>query len=392
MKKILLIILGGAADLGEKTPFQIANIPNIDSLAKQGICGMINIGYGKRIDSDVGVLTLLGVYSKEGYPGRAYLEALGIGLKPELNDVCVLGNFATLDNEGNILNRGVRKEEGLEELAEKLDGMEIDGILFEVRKSFGPRVVIVLKGEKISPDVMPNDPEKTGVPLPQVKPTKFEGKFTASVLNKFIFRTRKILSQYPINKERKNLANIILINNIGRKKETISFEERFGLSASCISGTPTIKGVACFLGMDVITVPKANGKPDTNLKGKFREVFEKLKSYDFVILHINGADVLSHEGKREEKTKFIESVDKELGKVLESINSKETIIVITSDHRTDSSPDSKGYRHDPSPVPVLISGNEIAPDRIEKFDENSCLKGRLYIQGNGLIPLVLKLI
>lgn len=386
------MVLDGAADLGEQTPYQTAKKPNMDSLAKNGMCGLIDVGYERRVDSDFGYLNLLGCYSKEEYPGRGYLEALGVGMRPEENEICIRANFATLNKEGNITDRRAGREEtGLEELTEKLDGMEIDGIHFEVKKSAGHRIVILMKGENLSKEIVPNDPYAVNVPLPQIKPKTPGAKFTASVLNKFVFKTSKILSEDPVNTKRKIPTNVILIRNVGVKRETQSFRERFGMSGCCIAGIPIAKGISCYLGMDMSTVPGANGMPDTNLEGKMKEAIDCLKKYDFVWLHINGADILSHDAKREEKAKFIEKIDKNLGDVLKKINTKETVIIITSDHRTDSEVGFKHYRHQPDPVPTIISGNGIRKDRIEKFDEVSCAGG-FFIKGNGLLPFVMKLI
>ncbi len=385
--KFILIVLDGAGDLGRQTPLSLAKKPNIDSLAKEGKCGLLDIGYGKTVNSDFGYLNILGCYSKEGYPGRGYLEALGIGLKPGPGDICIRGNFATLASNGNLLDRRAgRDETGLEYFCEVLDRMEIDGVRFTVRKSAGHRVVIVLGGKNLSDKIIPNDPLKIGTPLQQVGARESQAKFTASVLNKFSSRAYKILSKEPDNKNRRFPANIILIRNIGRKRDVEGFQERFKLKGCCIAGIPIAKGVARFLGMDVIEVEGANGMPDTNLDGKFEAVKNALNKYDFVFLHINGADILSHDAKPLEKKNFIEKVDKGVGKLKYS---KDTIFIITCDHRTDSDPKFKEYRHTPDPVPLLISGNGIKPNRVERFDENSCRYG-LKLEKNELIPYVIR--
>ncbi|UCD07670.1 MAG: 2,3-bisphosphoglycerate-independent phosphoglycerate mutase [Candidatus Aenigmatarchaeota archaeon] len=385
--KFILIVLDGAGDLGRQTPLSLAKKPNIDSLAKEGKCGLLDIGYGKTVNSDFGYLNILGCYSKEGYPGRGYLEALGIGLKPGPGDICIRGNFATLASNGNLLDRRAgRDETGLEYFCEALDGMEIDGVRFTVRKSAGHRVVIVLGGKKLSDKIIPNDPLKIGAPLQQVGAKESQAKFTASVLNKFSSRAHKILSKEPDNKKRRLPANIILIRNIGRKKDVEGFQERFKLKGCCVAGIPIARGVARFLGMDVIEVEGANGMPDTNLDGKFEAVKNALKKYDFVFLHINGADILSHDAKPLEKKNFIEKVDRGVGKLKDS---KDTIFIITCDHRTASDPKFKKYRHTPDPVPILISGNGIKPNRVERFDENSCRYG-LKLEKNELVPYVIR--
>lgn len=389
MKKILLIVLDGAADLGPDTPFSQAKKPNIDLLAKNGRCGLIDIGYKKTVDSDIGFLTLLSMYSKETYPGRGYLEALGAGIEPKEKDMCLRCDFATLGKDGNLVDRRAGREElGLQEFAEHLDGMEIDGVEFIVKKSAGHRIVILMKGESLSQMIIPNDPLKTNVPVPQIKPRDPDAKFTASVLNKFLARANKILSKEPLNKKRKFPANIILVRNTGRKKISPSFQDSFGLKGCCIAGIPIAKGVSKFLNIDFIEVPRATGMPDTNLSGKTKAVIEALKKYDFVWLHINGADTLSHDKKREEKARFIEKVDMEIGKIIKAVDLEQTIVSITSDHRTVSLLDFKEYEHIPDPVPVLISGGKIKSDRVGKFDETSVLKGSIRINGNGLILIL----
>lgn len=385
--KFLLTVLDGGGDVGKETPLSLAKKPNIDSLAEKGKCGLLDIVYGKTVNSDFGYMNLLGCYSREEYPGRGYLEALGIGLDPNPKDICIRGNFATLDSEGNVIDRRAgRDEKGLDRFCDILDGMEIDGVRFIVRKSAGHRVVIVMKGKRLSDRVIPNDPLKTGVPLPQVKARGSEGKFTASVLNKFSTKAHSILLKEPENKRRKLPANVIMIRNVGKKKKVKSFYKRFKLSGCCIAGVPIAKGVARFVGMDVAEVEGANGMPDTNLEGKFKKLEDCLEEYDFVFLHINGTDILSHDAKPKDKRKMIEKIDK----LMEGLKEFEDMVfMVTCDHRTASDPKFKGYRHTTDPVPFLISGYGIKPNDVKRFDEASCRHG-IKLERNELIPYVLK--
>lgn len=387
--RILLLVLDGAGDIGRPTPLEAARKPCMEGLAKAGRVGLLDIGYGKSVNSDFGYLNLLGCYSKEEYPGRGYLEALGIGLKPGPKDVCIRGNFATLDEKGHVADRRAgRDETGLDSFAEKLDGMEIDKVRFTVKKAAGHRVVIILSGEGLSEKVSPNDPMATGVALPQVIAREPGAKKTASVLNKFVRESRKILSGEPINKKRKLPANIILIRNTGRRAVVDSFEKRSGLKGCCIAGIPIAKGVARFLGMGVIEVPGATGLPDTNLAGKFKAAQEALEKPGLVFLHINGTDTYSHDAKPGLKKEFIERIDQELGKLLDQAP-KDLMVVVTCDHRTASTPGFKGYRHIPDPVPVLVAGPGVKPDGINKFGEAACGRG-FKLKGNGLVRFVLR--
>jgi len=390
--KYLLIVLDGAGDRGPETPLQVANKPNIDSLSTAGKNGLLEIGYTKDINSDVGYLTLLSCYMKGEYPGRGYIEALGVGFSPTSKDICIRGNFATIDSTGNVKDRRAgRDETGLEEFAEKLNGMEIDGIKISVRKSTSHRVVMVLTGPNLSDKIQPNDPKTTGVPLPQITAKNQEGKLTASILNKFLYRANKILSQEPINRKRELPANAILVRNVGKRMSVRSFEDRFGLKGCCVAGINVAKGVARFVGMDAVDVKGATGMPDTNLGHKRKAALKALGKYDFVFLHINGTDIYAHDRDRTKKAEFITKIDKEIGKVLERVNLEETCIVVTCDHRTVSLPEFKGYEHVKDPVPIVISGDGIKPDEVKRFDEVSAKLGSLKLSGTELIPLLLML-
>ena len=392
--RYLLVVLDGAGDRGGQTPLQAAHKPNMDSLSKAGKNGLLDLGYARDVNSDVGYLTILSCYSKEEYPGRGYIEALGDGLSPGKKDLCIRGNFATLDSGGNVTDRRAGREEtGLENMAARLNGMEIDGVRFTVRKSTGHRVVIVMSGPRLSMNVKPNDPMRTGVPLPQVTARNGEGRHTASVLNKFLYRAKGILSKEPANKKRGIPANAILIRNIGMRKDVESFEDRFGLKGCCVAGVNVAKGVARYLGMDAVDVKGATGRPDTDIGAKGKAVIKALKKYDLVFLHINGTDILSHDRDRTGKAELITKIDKELGNILEHMNLEESCIVVTCDHRTVSLPKSEhpGYEHVNDPVPICISGDGIKPDGVKSFDEQSAESGTLKLSGTELIPLLMML-
>ena len=84
--KILLLIIDGVGDrpcacLGGKTPLQAAEIPNLDRIAKEGICGIMDpVAPGIRAGSDTAHLSLLGYEPQKYYTGRGPLEAAGVGI------------------------------------------------------------------------------------------------------------------------------------------------------------------------------------------------------------------------------------------------------------------------------------------------------------------------
>ncbi|HJK25115.1 MAG TPA: phosphoglycerate mutase, partial [Methanocorpusculum sp.] len=102
--KILLLIIDGVGDrpcdcLGGKTPLQAANIPNLDELARTGICGIMDpVAPGVRAGSDTSHLSLLGYPPQKYYTGRGPLEAAGCGIQMEPGMIGFRANYATLDD------------------------------------------------------------------------------------------------------------------------------------------------------------------------------------------------------------------------------------------------------------------------------------------------------
>ena len=87
--KYILIIGDGMADyeipeLGNLTPLQVANKPNIDKITTLGRSGLLKtIPQGLKPGSDVAILSVLGYDPKKVFTGRGPFEAAAKGIKLE---------------------------------------------------------------------------------------------------------------------------------------------------------------------------------------------------------------------------------------------------------------------------------------------------------------------
>ena len=99
--------LGGLPmEPGGLTELETAKTPNLDALAKRGVCGgSIPVLPGISPGSGPGHLGLFGYDPLKYVIGRGALEATGIGFELQPNDVAIRGNFCTLDADGNITDR-----------------------------------------------------------------------------------------------------------------------------------------------------------------------------------------------------------------------------------------------------------------------------------------------
>ena len=386
--KILLIIIDGLGDkpipqLKNKTPLEKAETPNLDFLAKKGILGLVLPYFekGKLPTSEDTHLALFGFDPKISNPGRGVLEVLGIGMEILPGDVCLRGNFTTVDEKMKILDRRAGRIENTEPLIEAISNIKIEGVKFLIKKAFSHRIGIVMRGEKLSSEISDGDPKIIGVQPLKIKALdkSKKAKFTAKVLNEFLKRAHFILKNHPLNKKRKLPANYILVRGAGKLKKFLAFSKKYKLKSCCIAGGTLYKGIGKYLGMDLIQAEGANGLQNTNLKGKILAAKKALKKYNFIFCHIKAADNLAEDGNFLGKEEFIEKIDKNIKPLL---GLKNTLIAITADHSTCS----ELKRHCVEPIPILIYGTpptllppaSRAPGKngVQKFSEKACQKGK----------------
>ena len=382
MRKIILIIIDGLGDrpiqaLNNKTPLESAKTPNLDWLAENGVCGLAKLKFrGATPTSEEGHFSLFG-YNTETYKiRRGIITATGAGMKTKKGDVALRGNFATVDEKLNMVDRRAGRIKDPTALIKALNGIVIDNVRFLLKSATEHRVGIIMRGKNLSPNISDGDPfyGKLGKTARKIVPLDKspEAVFTAKTLNKFLEKSRLILKNHPLSKKREKLglpsANYILTRGASSLPNLPSFKKKYKLRACCIAGKFLYKQIGKILGMDLIKVKGANGLISTNLKGKIQAVKKALRKYDFVFLHIKATDSLAEDGNFKGKKAFIEKIDKNLKPLLKL---KNTLIVVTADHSTCC----LIKRHCSEPVPVLISGSKQGP--VKEFSERACKKGKL---------------
>ena len=382
-------------EIGYKTTLEAAVTPNMDMMAKNGICGIMDpIKPGIRPGSDTSHISILGYDPYKVYTGRGPFEAAGVGVDVLPGDIAFRCNFSTADDNGIIIDRRAgRIREGTEDLTMSINGMELDDdveVIF--KESTGHRAVLVLRGEGLSDQISDADPKHDGnapkivVALDGSK----EANKTANIVNKIVAKSYELLKDHPLNLKRINSgkppANIIIPRGAGAVPEVQPFGEKYGLKPVCIAETGLIKGIAKIAGMELVDIEGATGGIDTNLENIKNGILETAsKDFDFILINVDGADEAGHDGEMVEKIKFIEKVDSVVGELMQL---NDVYFILTADHSTPIST----MDHTGDPVPIVISGPEIRTDDVKYFNERSAAKGGLCrIRGNNIMDILMDL-
>lgn len=398
VNKVIFVIFDGLGDrpikeFGYKTPLEAAATPNFDAIAAKSLCGLSNaLGRGIRPGSDVSHLAIFGYPMEKYYTGRGPIEVAGLGIKLQEGDVAFRGNFGTVDDSWNILDRRAGRIRIVDEFVAALDGMEIDGIKIIVKPGTAHRAGVVFRGRGLSSNISDADPHEEGKPVLTVKPLDDtpETSFTADVINKFMRRSYEILNKLESNRMRirdgKFPANFLLLRGAGMYPTMPAFSEKYNLKAACIAGGGLYKGIGAFLGMDIIEVEGATALPDSNVRNKFIEAKNALKEYDFVFTHVKATDSLAEDGNFEGKKAFIEKCDIAAEELLNLPDN--VLLVITADHSTAC----ELKAHSADPVPLLLCSPHVRIDDVFEFNERAFAKGGLgRLEGKDIMPAVMNI-
>ena len=389
MSNALMVVMDGVGDRGRETPLSKANTPNLDKLIPSASVGLLyTLGAGKLPGSDTAHLALFGYDPDQYYKGRGPFETLGAGVDLRSGDVSFRANLCTIDDKMIILDRRAgRADYGMDKIYQTLDNMKIEDVTLRAIHTVEHRGAVVFCGPGLSAAVGNTDPHETNQPVSQAKATDPSGEKIARIMNAFTKKAWELLKDHPVNKERvaKGLkpANMAVLRGAGLFEKVPSLQDRFGLKAVCIAGGALYKGVAKFVGMDVLNVPGATGTAATDLNAKANAALENAAKYDLVFVHIKGTDSGGHDGNFESKQKMIERTDAEF---FSKVIGKFDTLVVTGDHSTPVS----AKRHTADPAPILFWNNTCRPDGRKKFTEQNCAGGSLgQLTGTQLMHLIL---
>lgn len=365
--RIVLFVLDGLGGLPDpdsgKTELETADTPNLDRLAREGICGLhVPVGAGITPGSGPAHMSLFGLDPLKYRVGRGAMSAMGVDFDLRSGDLAARGNFCSVDEEGNITDRraGRISTEKNRELVERLSRrLDIKGMDVFVRTIKEHRFLLVLRGEGLVDDIEDIDPHATGVP-----PQEPRAKAGASaVAGPTIEALKSVMEQAATILSGESPANMILLRGFARRPDLPTTREAYGLRSAVLASYPMYRGLARLIGMEPVDTEEAVGAKITALSRHWSE-------YDFFFIHMKYTDSRGEDGDFQGRVRLIEEIDAQFPAL---INLGPDVLVVTGDHSTPAMMKSHSWH----PVPVLLWGRDCRPDPVESFGESACLSGAL---------------
>lgn len=417
---MVYVLLDGVGDLPHpdlhgKTPLEAADTPVLDRLSRNGAAGqVISVGRGIAPESDIAVFNMLGYrFNHADYAGRGVIEAIGVGIDFKDGDLALRGNYATLNEEGVIVDRRagrhIEKEDasGVAREIEENIRFSKPGISVVVAPTVGHRVTVRIRSEseRLSSKITNTDPAYSNIggmgvakavgdyleierclPLDEDEGAKMASK----LVNEFNEQSIEIMKGSPVNRKRRErgekLLGCILLRDAGNKyPDVVPINEKYSMNFSCIVDMPVELGISQVLKMKAF---EAGGLAD--YEEKARVAAKAMETQNAIYVHLKGPDEFGHDGDAVGKMKNIEEIDRRFFKtLLENIDPGRVAVVVSADHSTPCI--NKGHSDDP--VPVLVSGDFVKNDGTVRMTEAQARKGSIgLIHGADVVATALDLI
>jgi len=383
MKYCVLIIDGAAGlplpDRGGKTCLELAQTPNLDAMAKEGIVGLARtVPPGMEPSSACACMSVLGYDPRIYYRGRATIEAKSMDIPVDDGEAVFRCNLVAVDN-GTMwsYSSGYISTGEAQQLIQALNQhLGNDQVQFYPGVSY--RHICKLKGQEETllatctpPHDIPNKPVADFLP---------QGP-GSELLRDLMARSEAVLWDHPVNVARREQGDIPatmiwLFWGSGQVPDMPPFKQAYGLNAAMTSGVGLLHGLARMAEMDVLGIPGVTDGPDNDYAAQATGALEALNRHDLVVIHIEAPDEAAHAGVIDDKVEAIQMVDKEVVSRLRSWRMDNLRTLIMPDHPTPI----ETQTHSPEPVPFMLWGPGFTPNGARGLTEAEAKSTGLFIE------------
>lgn len=400
--KYVIIIPDGAADerleeLGDKTPFEAADTPNLDALAQVGRQGTVSTTpKGMPCGSDVCTMSLLGYDPRKYHKGRAPLEAAALGIQMQPTDWIFRVNLVTvIDGKMQDHSAGhISSTESRRLLTEFAQRSDMPGVALYPGVSYR-NIMVDRSGsrdwgelETTPPHDIPGEPIRKHLPV---------GGQHAKLLEQLIAESEVFLAEHEINLTRTEMGELPATHfwpwGQGQRPTMPAFQEKYGLKGAMITAVDLLAGISAFIGWDRLDVPGQTSYHDNDYAAAGQHAIDAIDDYDVVCVHIEAPDEAAHAADPATKVASVSAIDEHVvGPIYDTLKQRGEDgepwrILLLPDHYTLVNT----RKHDPTPVPFLMVGHKVHTVLKRPFSEENAEASDLHIaHGHELMEYFLR--
>jgi len=381
--KYCVVIIDGASGLplpqrGGKTCLELAQTPNLDALAREGVLGMARtVPPGMEPSSACACMSVLGYDPVVYYQGRASIEAISMDIPVDDGEVVFRCNLVAVRG-GKMWSYSsgyIGTDEAHELIAALNESLGSEKIHFYPGVSY--RHICKLKGREDTLGAICTPPHDIpGKPIAGFLP---QGP-GSDILHDLMARSEAVLQDHPVNVKRRARGDIPatmlwLFWGSGRLPDMPSFRQICGLDAAMTSAVDLLHGLAKMAKMDSLDIPGVTDGLDNNYAGQAIGALNALDDHDLAVIHIEAPDEMGHAGAIDDKVEAIQRIDREVISRLRSWRKAPLRVLIMPDHPTPI----QTQTHSPDPVPFLLWGEGFTANGAKRLTESEAASTGLFI-------------
>jgi 2,3-bisphosphoglycerate-independent phosphoglycerate mutase len=379
-----VIIIDGAAGwaLDEregKTCLEIAHTPNLDAMTREGILGIARtVPEGMEPSSACACMSVLGYDPALYYKGRSAIEAVSMGVPVGGNDVVFRCNLIAV-RSGSMwsYSSGYIGSEEAAMLIEALNNeLGNEKVRFFPGTSY--RHICRLTGSEDTLKSVCTPPHDIpDLPIAEYLP-RGEG---SELLNELMARSRAVLEQHPVNRERESRGDIPsnmiwLFWGSGKIPALPDFNEAYGLRSALTSGVDLLRGLGKMMNMQLLDIPGVTDGLDNDNSAQAEGALQALEMCNLVVVHIEAPDEAGHDGSIDNKVEAIERIDSEVIGRFRDWHPGDLRMLIMPDHPTPV----QIRTHTSEPVPFILWGPGFKASGSAAFTEMEATKTGVHIE------------
>lgn len=381
--KYCVLILDGASGWplpqhGNKTCLELADTPNLDAMAREGVVGLASmVPDGMEPSSAIACMSLLGYDPKVYYGGRSGIEARSIGVTWGPGQVVFRCNLvAVKDGKMWSYSSGhITTEESHRLIKSLQEEMGSRDLSFHRGVAYRHLCKISRHPETLQAICTPPH-DIPGQPIAAYLPKGPGSEFLLDVME----RSKAVLADHPVNVARRARGDIPatqvwLFWSTGQMPHIPSFQEHHHVEAAITSPVDLLKGLAALTGIKVLQIPGVTDGPDNDYAAQAVGALKALERKDLAIIHVESPDEAGHAGSVEEKVKAISQIDGEIVGRIRAWHPGTLRLLATPDHPTPI----KAQTHVAEPVPFLAWGPKIKAAGAHSYSEAEAKTGGILV-------------